>query len=76
MADFERDVELLEEYKQWQAINRTRADTSPTVFLVERAQAAAFNKLEQLEKWVQAHYPDNMSSEAHDTFQMIMNGTE
>lgn len=74
MADFERDIALLAEYKQWTVLNHTRPDTSPTAFMVVKAQEEAFEKLEQLEQW-RAKFESELSASAHEAFLDIMDGT-
>ena len=74
MADFERDIELLEEYKQWTVVHKNLPDTSPTAFMVAKAQEEAFEKLEQLEQW-RAKFESELSASAHEAFLDIMEGT-
>lgn len=74
MPGFERDIKLLEEYKQWQVINKHKPDTSPTAFMVDKAQQEAYEKLEKLEEWVDKYYPQEMSTEAREAFNAIMEG--
>ena len=73
MGGLERDIELLEEYKQWQAVNRSRPDTSPTAFMVEKAQQEAFSKLEKLKTWFEDECED-LSRASRESFQWIMDG--
>lgn len=75
MVDFERDIELLEEYKQWQVINKHKPDTSPTVFMVEKAQQEAYEKLEKLQVWFDFNVA-RLPQSAVDSFTAIMAGTE
>ena len=75
MADFERDIELLEEYKQWTVVHKNPPDTSPTAFMVHRAQVEAFDKLEELEQWFQ-RYSGRVPQAAVDEFMEIMEGTD
>lgn len=73
MADFERDIDLITEYNQWVATFKA-TDKSPSAFLVYRAQVAAFEKLEEVEKWLKDYYPEDISTEAHDSLQDILEG--
>lgn len=73
MADFERDIDLITEYNQWVATFKA-TDKSPSAFMVHRAQVAAFEKLEEIEKWTKVYYPADMSTEAHDALQDILEG--
>lgn len=74
MADFERDIELLEEYKQWTVVHKNLPDTSPTAFMVHRAQVEAFDKLEKLEQWFNKHC-GKLQQTAISEFIEIMEGT-
>jgi hypothetical protein len=47
---FESEAALLEEYNEWKLKGSVR-DTSASAFLVDRAQRAAFQKLEQIIEW-------------------------
>ena len=73
MADFERDIALLAEYKQWTVANKSLPDTSPTAFMVHKAQQEAFEKLEKLEVWLNTHC-GGMQQVAIDEFMGIMEG--
>lgn len=73
VADFERDIELITEYNQWVATFKA-VDKSPSAFLVYRAQVAAFEKLEEVEKWLKDWYPEDLSTAAHDALQDILEG--
>lgn len=47
MSGFEEQTALLEEYEKWKGEKKVSAnDFSPTAFLVERAQKAAYGELE------------------------------
>ena len=73
MADFERDIELLEKYSQWKAVNKGKFDTSPTAFMVEQAQQEAFEKLEKIERWFYDEC-ESLSPNSREAFLWIMNG--
>lgn len=73
VADFERDIDLITEYNQWVATFKA-TDKSPSAFMVHRAQVAAFEKLEEVEKWLKDYGPDDMTTEARDTLQYILEG--
>lgn len=51
----DKDIALIEEYNEW-VLEKKRSlnDTTPTQFLVERAQAQAMEKLLKIEKLVTA----------------------
>lgn len=75
MADFERDIALLEEYKQWTVVHKNLPDTSPTAFMVHKAQVGAFEKLDALDKW-RGKFELELSVEAYEAFVDIMEGTD
>lgn len=73
MADFERDIELLEEYSQWRAVNKGKGDSSPTAFMVQKAQEEAFDKLERLERWADENHRE-IGATALAEFKSILEG--
>lgn len=73
VADFERDIDLITAYNQWVATFKA-TDKSPSAFMVHQAQVAAFEKLEEVEKWLKEYGPDDMTTEARDALQEILEG--
>ena len=65
-------LELLEEYNQWRAIQRT-TDTSPEKFLRDRDQSRAVEKLERLDAW-QIRWHERIPGEATGEFIDILEG--
>lgn len=55
---FEEDRDLLDEYNRWASAKRVAGvDTTPAAFLVERAQASAFDKIVDLVSYLSTTGP-------------------
>lgn len=62
----EQDIDLINDYRQWQSLNKGKGDTSAETFMVQRAQEEAFTKLEVIAEWF-ADNKDRLTSVQRNT---------